>query len=319
MYQENYRHNLAMNLYTVMYRTRRFKEEVFEFYNRDIVHGLVHLYIGEEAVSTGVCAALEDKDFIGSSCHEHGYLVARGADMNRMMAEIMSKKTGSPKGKGNAIHIMALEKGILGAEGIVGSEIPVATGAAYASKLHGSDEVTVAFFEDYASNEGTFHESINKAAAWDLPLVYVIETNLYGISMGVHRPSREQPLSRRTDYGIPGITVDGNDVLAVYEAARSAVERARSGNGPTIVECETYRWQSHHMGHPGLSRPDTEEAKWKTQDPLFRLEATQLLTQEEQKSIRDMVEKEIAEACAFAEQGDFLDGSGIHANAVVNQ
>ena len=174
---------LAKQFYTVMYRMRRFEEEVFEFYKRGLMPGLAHLYLGEEAVAAGACVALREDDYIGSTHRGHGHLVARGADLDRMMAEILGKKTGYSKGKGGSMHIMAMDKGILGANGIVGGGIPMATGAGYSAKYRGTDQVTLCFFGDGAANEGTFHESINMAAAWDLPVVYVIENNLYGITV----------------------------------------------------------------------------------------------------------------------------------------
>ena len=174
------------------------------------------------------------------------------------MAEILGKKTGYSKGKGGSMHIMALDKGILGANGIVGGEIPIATGAAYASKYKGTDEVTIAFFGDSASNQGTFHESVNMAAAWDLPIVYVIENNLFGISVDMRRVTKEHQLSKRAvGYGIEGVTVDGNDVYAVYEAAQKAVDKARNGGGPTIIECLTYTARTPCCD-PGLYRDPAE-------------------------------------------------------------
>ena len=310
---------LAKQFYTVMYRTRRFEEEVFEFYKRGLMPGLAHLYLGEEAVAAGVCGALHEGDYIGSTHRGHGHLVARGADLNRMMAEILGKKTGYSKGKGGSMHIMALDKGILGANGIVGGEIPIATGAAYASKLKGSGEVTVAFFGDGATNEGTFHESVNMAAAWDLPIVYVIENNLYGISVDIRRVTKETCLAKRAvGYGIPGVTIDGNDVFAVYEEAMKAVQRARDGHGPSIIECRTYRWQGHHVGDPGAYRPDAEVAEWKTQEPIVKLEAQGVLSDEEIAAIKDAIEKEIAAACAFAEESDYPDVSEAYNDVFVN-
>ena len=251
----------------------RFEEEVFEFYKRGLMPGLAHLYLGEEAVAAGVCGALEERDFIGSTHRGHGHLVSRGADLNKMMAEILGKATGYSKGKGGSMHIMAMDKGILGANGIVGGEIPIATGSAYASKYMGTDEVTVCFFGDSASNEGTFHESINMAAAWDLPIVYVVENNLYGISVDIRRVTKEYHIAKRAaGYGIEGITIDGNDVFKVYEEAQKAVEKARKGGGPTIIECMTYRWQGHHVGDPGLYRPEEEVEEWKAKEPLKILE-----------------------------------------------
>ena len=196
---------LAKRFYSDMYKIRRFEQEVFEFYKTGQMAGLAHLYIGEEAVAAGACAAIEARDYIASTHRGHGHLVARGADMGRMMAEILGKETGYSKGKGGSMHIMAMDLGILGANGIVGGEIPIATGAAYSAKLRGTEQVTLAFFGDSASNEGTFHESINMAAAWNLPIVYIIENNLFGISVDIRRVTKEHDLYKRAEgYGIPG-------------------------------------------------------------------------------------------------------------------
>lgn len=310
---------LAKEFYTTMYRARRFEEEVFELYKKGLMPGLAHLYLGEEAVATGVCATLEPRDFIGSTHRGHGHLVARGADLNRMMAEILGKKTGYSKGKGGSMHIMALDAGILGANGIVGGEIPIATGAAYAFKLQGVKGVTVAFFGDGASNQGTFHESINMAAAWDLPVVYVIENNLYGISVDTRRVTKEHRLSKRAiGYGIPGETVDGNDVFAVYDAAEKAVARARAGEGPTILECLTYRWQGHHVGDPGEYRPPEEVIEWKNKEPISALESLGLLSKQEITNIREEVDREISEARKFAIESDYPDVSESYTDVFVS-
>jgi pyruvate dehydrogenase E1 component alpha subunit len=304
--QTDNRKEPARHFYKVMYRTRRFEEEVFEFYKRGLMPGLAHLYLGQEAVAAGACAALKDTDYIGSTHRGHGHLVARGADLRRMMAEILGKATGYSKGKGGSMHIMAMDKGILGANGIVGGGIPIAVGAAYSAKLRKSDAVTLSFFGDSASNEGVFHESVNMAAAWDLPVVFVIENNLYGISVDIRRVTKEHRLSKRSvAYGIPGVTVDGNDVFAVYREVGKAVERARKGEGPAIIECLTYRWQGHHVGDPGVYRPESEVVEWKVRDPIAVLENKQILRPEEISAIRAEVDEEIAGACAFAEESPY--------------
>ena len=311
--------DLAKQFYTVMYRTRRFEEEVFEFYKRGLMPGLAHLYLGEKAIATGACAALRDDDYIGSTHRGHGHLVARGADLNRMMAEILGKETGYSKGKGGSMHIMAMDKGILGANGIVGGEIPIATGAAYSAKYRGTDQVTLAFFGDSASNEGTFHESINMAAAWNLPCVYIIENNLFGISVDIRRVTKEHQLSKRAvGYGIPGVTIDGNDVFKVYETVKEAVERARKGEGPTLIECLTYRWQGHHVGDPGEYRDPQELADWKAKEPIGVLEKRGLLTDAEIQEIKDAVEAEIQAACKFAEESPYPDASEAYTDLFVD-
>ncbi len=310
---------MAKEFYKVMYRMRRFEEEVFEFYKKGLMPGLAHLYLGEEAVATGACAALEEKDYIGSTHRGHGHLVGRGADLNKMMAEILGKKTGYSKGKGGSMHIMALDKGILGANGIVGGEIPIATGAAYASKLRGNDEVTVCFFGDSASNEGTFHESINMAAAWDLPIVYVVENNLYGISVDIRRVTKEHHIAKRAaGYGIEGLTIDGNDVFTVYETVKMAVDKARRSEGPTIIECLTYRWQGHHVGDPGTYRPEEEVTEWKEKEPIGKIEAMNLLTAEEISAIREGVEAEIKAAVKFAEESPYPDSAEAYNDVFVD-
>ena len=310
---------MAGRFYTVMYRARRFEEEVFEFYKRGLMPGLAHLYLGEESIAAGACAALNETDYIGSTHRGHGHMVARGADLNRMMAEILGKGTGYSKGKGGSMHIMAMDKGILGANGIVGGGIPIALGAAYSAKLQNNGKVAISFFGDSASNEGTFHESLNMAAAWDLPIVFIIENNFYGISVDIRSVTKEHQLSKRAvGYGIPGITIDGNDVFAVYEETRKAVDRARSGQGPALIECLTYRWQGHHVGDPAVYRPEEEVAAWRAKDPIARLEALKLLSSKEFEDIRTTVDAEIAEACAFAEDSPYPDISEAYTDVFVS-
>jgi pyruvate dehydrogenase E1 component alpha subunit len=223
-----------------------------------------------------------------------------------MMAEILGKETGYSKGKGGSMHIMAMDKGILGANGIVGGEIPIAVGAAYSSKYRKTSQVTIAFFGDAATNEGTFHESINMAAAWGLPIVFIIENNLYGISVDIRKVTKEHQLSKRAvGYGIPGITIDGNDVFAVYKECEKAVERARKGEGPAIIECNTYRWQGHHVGDPGDYRAAKEVADWKADEPIGKLAKRGFLTEAEITEIKAAVELEIKDACKFAEDSPY--------------
>ena len=310
---KDYSKEQLMDFYETMYKMRRFEEEVFEFYKKGMMAGLAHLYMGEEAVATGVCAALSDQDYIGSTHRGHGHLVARGADIDRMMAEILGKKTGYSGGKGGSMHIMAMDKGILGANGIVGGEIPIATGAAYTAKLKKTGQVAVSFMGDSATNEGTFHESINMAAAWKLPCIYIIENNLYGISVDIRDVTNTPDLAVRAKaYDIPGIVVDGMDVLAVYEAAKEAVARAKRGEGPTLIECKTYRWQGHHVGDPAVyrsRRSETEKEEWQARCPVttFKSEickadkALEVVIQE----IETKIEQEIQVAVKFAAESDY--------------
>ena len=310
---KNYSKEQLMSFYETMIRIRRFEEETFEFYKKGLMAGLAHLYLGEEAIATGVCAALNEEDYIGSTHRGHGHLVARGADTDRMMAEILGKKTGYSNGKGGSMHIMAMDKGILGANGIVGGEIPIATGAAYSAKYRGTDQVAVSFMGDSATNEGTFHESINMAAAWDLPCIYVIENNLYGISVDIRDVTNTPDLAVRAQaYNIPGVVVDGMDVIAVYEAAKKAVERARKGEGPTLIECKTYRWQGHHVGDPATyrkRRSETEKEDWMKKDPIPALKEAVLkagiASEEDFDKLARLVEDEIQAAVQFAVDSEY--------------
>ncbi len=310
---KNYSKEQLMSFYETMIRIRRFEEETFEFYKKGLMAGLAHLYLGEEAIATGVCAALNEEDYIGSTHRGHGHLVARGADTDRMMAEILGKKTGYSNGKGGSMHIMAMDKGILGANGIVGGEIPIATGAAYSAKYRGTDQVAVSFMGDSATNEGTFHESINMAAAWDLPCIYVIENNLYGISVDIRDVTNTPDLAVRAQaYNIPGVVVDGMDVVAVYEAAKKAVERARKGEGPTLIECKTYRWQGHHVGDPATyrkRRSETEKEDWMKKDPIPALKEAVLkagiASEEGFDKLDRLVEDEIQAAVQFAVDSEY--------------
>lgn len=301
---------LAYNFYETMFKIRRFEQEVFEFYKNGQMAGLAHLYIGEEAVATGACAAIEARDYLGSTHRGHGHLIARGADMNRMMAEILGKETGYSKGKGGSMHIMAMDLGILGANGIVGGGIPIATGAGYSAKYRGTDQVTLCFFGDGASNQGTFHESINMAAAWDLPVVYIIENNLYGITVDSRRVTKEHDLAKRAvGYGIPGYTIDGNDVEAVYETVKKAVAHARAGKGPSIVECKTYRHHGHNGSDPGTYRPPEELAAWKARDPLILFKDKGYLTEAEIAEIESNVNAELEKVCEFAADSPYPEPS----------
>lgn len=310
---KNYSKEQLMSFYETMIRIRRFEEETFEFYKKGLMAGLAHLYLGEEAIATGVCAALNEEDYIGSTHRGHGHLVARGADTDRMMAEILGKKTGYSNGKGGSMHIMAMDKGILGANGIVGGEIPIATGAAYSAKYRDTDQVAVSFMGDSATNEGTFHESINMAAAWDLPCIYVIENNLYGISVDIRDVTNTPDLAVRAQaYNIPGVVVDGMDVVAVYEAAKKAVERARKGEGPTLIECKTYRWQGHHVGDPATyrkRRSETEKEDWMKKDPIPALKEAVLkagiASEEDFDKLDRLVEDEIQAAVQFAVDSEY--------------
>jgi TPP-dependent pyruvate/acetoin dehydrogenase alpha subunit len=257
----------------LMQTIRRFEERASDDYRAGDIYGVVHCYIGEEAVAVGVCAALGREDRIISTHRGHGHCIAKGADLNRMMAELYGRETGYCKGKGGSMHIADFGIGMLGANGIVAGGIAIVTGAGLAAQLDGNGRVAVSFFGDGASNAGPFHESLNIAAAWKLPMLYVCENNLYAAQTTAAGTTAHKDIAARAaGYGIPGVIVDGNDVLAVYEAATAAVARARAGEGPTLLECKTYRWRPHteRLTQPDY-RPAAEIEEWKKQDPVKRL------------------------------------------------
>ena len=256
-----------------MQTIRRFEERASDDYHAGNTYGVVHCYIGEEAVAVGVCAALTREDRIISTHRGHGHCIAKGADLNRMMAELYGRETGYCKGKGGSMHIADFGIGMLGANGIVAGGIPIVTGAGLAAQMEGKGGVAVSFFGDGASNAGPFHESINIAAAWKLPMLYVCENNLYSAQTPASETLAFPDVAARAHgYGIPGVIVDGNDVFAVYEAAAQAVERARAGEGPTLIECKTYRWRRHteRVNQPDF-RPEWEIEAWMKKDPIQRL------------------------------------------------
>ena len=286
-------------LYQTMLRIRRFEEKVIDLYARQQIPGIVHLYIGEEAVASGVCANLRKDDYITSTHRGHGHCIAKGGDLRLMMAELFGKVTGYCHGKGGSMHIANIDLGILGANGIVGGGLPIAGGAALSIKMRGTDQVAVSFFGDGACNQGTFHESLNLAAAWRLPVVYVCENNQYGLSTAQQRVGAIQDYYLRKEaYGIEGCKVDGNDVLAVYEAAQEAVGRARQGKGPTLIECKTYRWRGHYEGEADrtyLYRTKEEIEQWMKRCPIERFKKTLLAEGLAKESDLDKIDRTIQE------------------------
>jgi pyruvate dehydrogenase E1 component alpha subunit len=298
-----------IELYRGMVRIRRFEEKVSELFSKGLIPGFVHLYIGEEAVAVGVCANLTKNDYITSTHRGHGHCIAKGADLRRMMAELFGKKTGYCKGKGGSMHIADYSSGILGANAIVGANIPIATGAAFAAKSKGTNHVAVAFFGDGASNTGAFHEGINIAAAWKLPVIFVCENNLYAIST---RTTRSTPIDniadRAASYGIPGVIADGMDVMAVYESVHKAVERARKGQGPTLIECKTYRFYGSFEGDPQRYRTKSEREEWQMKDPLNfgeKLVNMGVLTDADLQKIDQEVKSAVEEAVKYAQESPY--------------
>ncbi|TAK36902.1 MAG: thiamine pyrophosphate-dependent dehydrogenase E1 component subunit alpha [Chloroflexota bacterium] len=258
-----------IELYAQMLTIRLFEERARQLYAEGLIPGFVHLYIGQEACATGVCAALRPSDYITSNHRGHGHCIAKGADLRRMMAELLGRKTGYGGGRSGSMHICDPQIGILGANGIVGAGLPIATGAAFSSKLREREEVAVCFFGEGASSEGTFHESLNMAAIWKLPIVYVCENNKYAemTPQSTHM-SVGRVVDRAAAYGIPAILVDGNDVTAVYQATSEAVDRARNGQGPSLLELSTYRWRGHYEGDAEVYRSKEEVSEWKLRCPI---------------------------------------------------
>ena len=297
-----------LDMYRTMVRIRGFECNVERLFAANRIPGFVHLYIGQEAVATGVCATLRDDDFITSTHRGHGHCVAKGGALREMFAEIYGKRTGYCKGKGGSMHIAAVEKGILGANGIVGGGLTLVNGAAFSAQYRGTDQVAVCFFGDGASNNATFHEGMNLASLWSLPVIFVCENNQFGMSVPQKYHQRITDVSDRAQaYGIPGITIDGNDVVAVYEAASEAVGRARQGLGPTLLECKTYRHKGHFQGDPDIYREKEEVAKWITErDPIVNyrkhLLESDICTEAELAAVDKGVEAEIDDAIRFAEE-----------------
>ncbi|HEY3912537.1 MAG TPA: thiamine pyrophosphate-dependent dehydrogenase E1 component subunit alpha [Stellaceae bacterium] len=257
-----------------MVTIRRFEERASADYLAGKIYGVVHSYIGEEAVAVGVCTALGQGDRIISTHRGHGHCIAKGADLNRMMAELYGRQGGYCKGKGGSMHIADFGIGMLGANGIVAGGIAIVTGAGLAAQMEGKGGVAVSFFGDGASNAGPFHECLNIAATWKLPMLYVCENNMYAANTAAAAThALGDVAARAAGYGIPGVVVDGNDVFAVYQAANRAVERARAGEGPTLIECKTYRWRAHTERQGQPDRRDRAELEgWRRRDPIARLE-----------------------------------------------
>jgi pyruvate dehydrogenase E1 component alpha subunit len=294
-----------------MLTIRRFEERASADYLAGRIYGVVHCYIGEEAVAVGVCTALERSDRIISTHRGHGHCIAKGADLNRMMAELYGRETGYCKGKGGSMHIADFGIGMLGANGIVAGGIAIVTGAGLAAQMEGKGGVAVSFFGDGASNAGPFHECLNIAAAWKLPMLYVCENNQWAAQTAAAAThALSDVAARAAGYGIPGVVVDGNDVIDVYQAANRAIERARAGGGPTLIECKTYRWRAHteRKGQPD-PRDQAEVETWKAKDPIAqlarRMREQDVLDDAGLQSIDSEIMSAIERAVAFAEASPF--------------
>jgi pyruvate dehydrogenase E1 component alpha subunit len=304
----------AVEMLRKMILIREFDELAIKLRTGGRIYGAVHPYVGQEAVAVGVCANLTRADRVTSTHRGHGHCIAKGADVKRMMAELFGRVDGYCKGKGGSMHIADFSVGMLGANGIVGGGLPIATGAALAAQLEGKGNVVACFFGDGAVTEGEFHEALNISAVWKLPIVFVCENNQYAANNAV---TVQHPIAdvavRAGSYGLPGHAVDGNDVLAVHEAARAAFERARRGEGPTLLECKTYRWYFHAMRNapPPETRPAAEIAAWKERDPIARLAADliarRVITESELGGLQGQVQADLEAAVAFAEASPFPD------------
>jgi TPP-dependent pyruvate/acetoin dehydrogenase alpha subunit len=285
---------------------REFELKAKEVFRSGRMPGFIHVYIGEEAVAAGVCEQLRQDDYVASTHRGHGHALAKGIEPRDAMAELMGVVTGCSGGRGGTMHLYDPEVGFLGSNGVVPPGILIAAGAGLSAQIRGTDQVAVAFFGDGGSNNGAFHEGLNMAAAWNIPVIFVCENNLYATEMPFSKATKNTNVaSRAAAYGIPGIQVDGNDVMAVYEKAGEAVQRAREGGGPTLIECLTYRWFGHHEGDPGISyRTKQEIADWKERDPIKKLRndsvTGELVTVPEFQQIDEEIKEVLKDAAEFA-------------------
>ena len=318
---------LQMEMLRRMLRIRRFEEEVMHLVERGEIVGAAHSYIGEEAVAVGACLALRDDDFVTGNHRSHGHPIAKGGDVNKAMAELLGKRTGYCKGKGGSMHLADFSIGILGESGILGSSIPTAVGAALGSKMQGNDRVAISFFGDGASNEGAFHESINLAAIWKLPIIFLCENNQYAVTQYFGDFVATPNISdRAAAYDIPGILVDGQDVMAMHEAVSEAVTRARAGQGPSLIEGRTYRYYEHSLGLNRIVRApyrsEEEIEQWKQRDPIDihveRLLSGGMATQADVDQVDKEVTAQIQEATEFARQSPYPDPSELFEDMYAN-
>jgi acetoin:2,6-dichlorophenolindophenol oxidoreductase subunit alpha len=311
-------------MYQKMLEIRIFEDKVHEIFAHGKLPGFVHLYAGEEAVAVGVCAHLDDKDSITSTHRGHGHCIAKGCDLDGMMAELFGKSTGLCKGKGGSMHIADLDKGMLGANGIVGGGFPLACGSALTAKYKKTENVSVCFFGDGAGNEGTFHEGLNLASIWKLPVIFVAENNGFGEATPFeYASSCKQIVDRAIGYNMPAIRVDGKDVLAVYQAAEEAVQRARRGEGPTLIECVTYRNYGHFEGDAQTYKKEKEKKEHlQDRDAIvnFRkyLLSQQLLSEKELLEMEESVEQTVQKAIEFGENSPYPDASELLTDVYVS-
>lgn len=307
-----------IDIHRRMVRIRLFEETAGKMMENGKIPGALHLYVGQEAVATGVMVHLSDEDWITGTHRGHGHLIAKGGEFDKMFAEIYGRSTGYCKGKGGSMHISNMEIGMLGANGIVGGGLPIAVGAGFSIKFKKTNNVSVTFFGDGASNEGAFHEAANMAALFKLPVIFVCENNGYGeYTAQANHQAIVDVADRAAGYGMPGVVVDGMDAVAVYEAAGVAIERAREGGGPSMLECKTYRFYDH-VGVRGMGlkyRTDEELERWQARDPIKLLEARLaeqgILSVEDAKTVHAEISEQVQEAVAFAEASPMPDPSAL--------
>lgn len=298
---------LLEELFTTAFRIRTFETEGIKLYRQGLVRGYFHPYLGQEGIATGACAALEDRDYIASTHRGHGHCIAQGAEIEGMVAELLQKETGYCKGYGGSMHIADISRNNLGANGIVGASTPLGVGAALANQVRGSDAVTVAFSTDGASNNGTFLESLNLAAIWDLNFILIVENNQYAVSTTIAESTRETELYKRGEaIGVESHRIDGNDPLLVYETVADAVKKCRAGLGPILIEAVTFRHSGHHVNDPGKYMPEEKLAYYKDRDPVDRARANLIemgnMSAEYIKAIEEKIEAEFAAAVVAAKE-----------------
>lgn len=302
----------AEKLLYLMVLTRAFEENAEEMYALGKVHGTMHLSIGQEAIAAGASSAITRNDYLLNTHRGHGHFLAWGGDLNRMMAEFLGKENGYCRGRGGSMHIADVESNNLGANGIVGGNLPIAIGVGLSIKIRKTKQVALTLFGDGAANEGAFHESLNMASIWNLPIIYLCENNLYAMSTPFDQAFKIEEISQRAAaYGIKGVTVDGNDVFAVHKAVREAAERARSGDGPTLIEAITYRWRGHSKSDRQAYRTREEVKEWMKKDPIPRFASKIGVTDKEMQDIQNRVKIDIQKAVAFAENSPEPDLSTI--------
>lgn len=302
-----YPKDFLLNLYKTMVRIRNFEITAERLFLEGELPGFIHLYIGEEAIATGVIANLRKDDYITSTHRGHGHMIAKGADTKRMIAELYGRTTGYCKGKGGSMHIADFSIGVFGANGVVGGGLPIAVGAGLGIKMKKSDQVVVAFFGDGASNTGAFHESLNFASIYDLPVIFVVENNKFASTASTKDTTSVENISdRAVGYGIPGVTIDGNNVIAVYEAAKKMIKRGREKGGPSLLEVKTYRLKGHFVGDPELYRDKKEVEKFWLNEPIRKFEKKlmeiKILNESEKEQIWKEAQREIEEAVKFAKE-----------------